>query len=75
MFFFKRKKRKKAVAQSNIKKNIESTNNDFLIQTKTASVISSSSDYGSYDSSHSNSCSLHSSFDSGSSFDSSSSCD
>ncbi|WP_218137476.1 hypothetical protein [Bacillus thuringiensis] len=61
--------------QSNIKKNAESTNNDLLIQTTTASVISSSSDYGGYNSNHSTSCSSHSSYDLGSSFDSSSSCD
>lgn len=76
---FKRKKKKeqnKKVKQEHGNRNSEGTTNDWLIHNATTpSAIHSSSDYSGCDSSHSNSCSSHSSYDSGSSFDSSSSCD
>ncbi|CUB58238.1 hypothetical protein BN2127_JRS10_04443 [Bacillus subtilis] len=60
--------------RGHVKRNSDCTTNAMLFHhTLTSNIISSNSDYGSYDSdSHSSSCTSH---DLGSSFDYSSSCD
>ncbi|KXY31526.1 hypothetical protein [Bacillus sp. FSL K6-0067] len=74
MFFKRKKKKGQKVKRGYVKRNSDRTKNDMLFhQTLISNIISSNSDYGSYDNdSRSSSCTSH---DLGSSFDCSSSFD